>query len=40
MLNTKKFREQCTGYNMEFPYKVYTSVKELYEAMKPYFNNT
>ena len=27
------------NYNMEFPYKVYTSVEELYEAMKPFMKN-
>jgi hypothetical protein len=40
MFNTEKIREQYTSYNMRFPYKVYTSVKELYEAMKPYIKNT
>ena len=27
------------NYNMNFPYKVYTSVEELYEAMKPLLEN-
>ena len=28
------------NYNMDFPYKVYTSVEELWDAMKPFIENS